>query len=761
MLKKLGLGAVMLLSSTILFAQEGLPSWEEPLKSKGEVPADFYRDYEARIAREAKDVAKRDSRFEARKQEEFLQESEFYLSRFLASGDILFGDTITNYCRELVDLLLKDDPELRAKIRVYTVRTPAVNAAATNSGILLINQGLVAEAENEAQLAAVLAHEIIHYREKHSVEQYLERERRERSSSVFGFSDDSEDELEGMNQYSQEHEFEADTRGLEDYYLPAGYSHREAEYMMDVLLYSYLPFDEIPYEKEWLERGPVNYPMEYYLEDLKPITAREDFDDSKSSHPNIKKRKEAILERETAGEDGAKYLLSEAGFKEVQKLARFESARMFLEQKQLGEAMYQSYLLDKTYGPSAFSAYLRTASLHQLAEYGQYKVLDKAVRHYEKVEGQSQQMYFLLRHLSYQDLRALAVAHSYEFWQNYPEDPKAEALFQTAMQALFETTTLQAEDFVAEFEAEAREEKIDSVREASRGRSSKIANIQTKRGQSDLLKGKEAAYHYHFVPYLSDSLFAAVYAEKAKDYAKEKEEEIEESGSEKLKNRLAQLENTQKEKKVSKNKYKKPHEALGIDRVLFITPQYAQQHRSLTGEQRTKYEKTESKRYDYYRELMKVAEVAGLRYDFLDYSNLRQGDVESFNDLMILRSFLYERIRQPKAIDFVSSAGLAQEVMAKYKTKYLVFAGTKSTQYTKAGKGTAALLSLFFYPSLPFAIANIFTPDYKSQSYILVLDTETGEVVFYDETDYKTLDAPDYLRSVLYNQLIQLKQKSI
>lgn len=748
MLKKLSLSCFFALCGYALIGQSDIPLWETPLTSVGEVPRDFYRAYEDRIERERQEIEERDSKFESQVQEQFLEESEFYLSRFLASGDILFGDTITRYCEEIVDLLLKNDPELRAKIRVYTVRTPRVNAAATNSGILLVNHGLIAEVENEAQLAAVLAHEIIHYREKHSVEQYLERERRSRASSSW-FSDDEEEGLESFNQYSQEHELDADTEGLEDYYLPAGYSHREAEYMMDILLYSYLPFDEIPYEKEWLERGPVSYPMEYYLEDLKPITAQEDFDDSKSSHPNIKKRKEAILDRETAGDDGAQYLVSEARFKHAQKLARFESTRMLIENKDLGAALYQSYLLDKTYGPTAFSSYVRAASLHQLAEYGQYKVLDKAVPHYENIEGQSQQMYFLLRHLSYQDLRALAVAHSYEMMQEYPQDPKGKELFELSMQALFEDTKLQASDFVKEFEAEAREEKIDSVAEASRGRSSKIANIQTRRGRTDLLKNKEAAYHYHFVPYFEDSIFAETFADRAREFASAEEEEDEDDYALKI---LTKLENSET------SKYKKKLQAHGIDRVVFLSPIYVQSRKPGLNEEEVKFARTEEKRFKYHEELLRVARTAKLDYTFLDYSRLRKTDQEEFNDLMILRSFLYERMRQPKGVDYVSSVDQARKVMAKYNTKYLAFTGNKTASLPGAADVLTLYYALFFPPSLPYAVGNLFVKDYESEAFILVLDTDTGEIIFYDETEFDTEDKTDYLRSVLYNQLIQIKQ---
>ncbi len=746
MLKKLSLSCCFLLTSFATFSQSELPLWEEPLKSVGEVPEDFFRNFEERVAIENDNIRKSSARFESDSQEEYVEESEFYLNRFLASGDILYGDAVSQYCNEIVDLLLKDDPELRAKIRVYTVRTPSVNAAATNSGILLVNHGLIAEAENEAQLAAVLAHEIIHYRESHSVDQYLERERRSEAASGW-FSDEDEEELENFNKYSQEHELEADTKGLEDYYLPAGYSHREAEYMMDILLYSYLPFDEIPYEKEWLERGPVSYPMEYYLEDLKPITAREDFDDSETSHPNIKKRKEAILERETAGNDGAKYLISEERFKNAQKIARFESARMYMEHKALASTLYQCFLLDKTYGPSAFSSYLRAVTLHQLADYVQFNVIDKAIPHYEKVEGQSQQIYFLLRHLSYEDIRSLAVAHSYEYIKQYPNDIKGKELFDLSMRALFEESYLQDDDFVREFEAEMREEKIDSVAEASRGRSSKIANIRTRRGTSNLLKDKEAAYHYNFVPYFGDSLFAESFSKAAKEYANEKEEDSDDNV------KVTRIRVT------TPSKYDKPVQAHGIDRVLFLTPVYAQTRKIDSDEEEVRYAKTERMRQDYHKELFKVARVAGLEYDFLDYGSLDKRDEEKFNDLMILRSYLYERIKQPKGVNYVSTVDLVKDVMAKYDTKYLVFTGNKTARMPYSLGIFTLYYSIFFPPSIPYAFGNLFVTDYESVAFMVVIDTETGELVFYDETEYSTKDSPDYLRSVLYNQLIQIKQE--
>lgn len=55
-------------------------------------------------------------------------------------------------------------------IRVYLVRTPLFNASVAPNGMMQVWTGLMLRMDNEAQLAAVLGHEIGHYLERHSVD---------------------------------------------------------------------------------------------------------------------------------------------------------------------------------------------------------------------------------------------------------------------------------------------------------------------------------------------------------------------------------------------------------------------------------------------------------------------------------------------------------------------------------------------------------------------------------------------------------------
>ncbi|MCW5574819.1 MAG: M48 family metalloprotease [Burkholderiales bacterium] len=66
-------------------------------------------------------------------------------------------------------------------MRVHIVNTPLFNASMAPNGMMQVWSGLLLRVENEAQLAAVIGHEIGHYLEKHS----LERLRDARSASAF------------------------------------------------------------------------------------------------------------------------------------------------------------------------------------------------------------------------------------------------------------------------------------------------------------------------------------------------------------------------------------------------------------------------------------------------------------------------------------------------------------------------------------------------------------------------------------------------
>lgn len=74
---------------------------------------------------------------------------------------------VQNYVQELSANLARHS-DLKVPLRVTVLQSKEINAFALPGGQLFVNSGLVLEAETEAQLAGVLAHEIAHIAARHS-----------------------------------------------------------------------------------------------------------------------------------------------------------------------------------------------------------------------------------------------------------------------------------------------------------------------------------------------------------------------------------------------------------------------------------------------------------------------------------------------------------------------------------------------------------------------------------------------------------------
>jgi Zn-dependent protease with chaperone function len=140
-----------------------------------------------------------------------------------ASPQRLIAPELDAFILTVIERLLgRPAPELR----VYVMRDAAFNAAMLPSGMMIVNTGILARVRDEAQLAAVLAHEAGHYFRNHSLD--LHREDRRRSalaSAVAPALQHYSDNFGGMGlinqaillsgfRYSRDLESEADAYGL-------------------------------------------------------------------------------------------------------------------------------------------------------------------------------------------------------------------------------------------------------------------------------------------------------------------------------------------------------------------------------------------------------------------------------------------------------------------------------------------------------------------------------------------------------------------
>jgi predicted Zn-dependent protease len=141
----------------------------------------------------------------------------------------------------LTDLVCKLSNGHCPDIRVHPVRVPRFNAMMAPNGMMLVWSGLMLRAENEAQLVAILGHEMGHYLERHQVEQLRAAKDRAVLSTLVGFIGGvgtfvgQIGLLANMFAFSREHEARADRMGMR-LMRHAGYDGREAATVWDNLL---------------------------------------------------------------------------------------------------------------------------------------------------------------------------------------------------------------------------------------------------------------------------------------------------------------------------------------------------------------------------------------------------------------------------------------------------------------------------------------------------------------------------------------------
>ncbi len=151
------------------------------------------------------------------------------------SGRIETDEALIQYVRGIVCRLA---PEYCGDLRIYIVVTPYFNASMAPNGFMQVWTGLLLRASNEAQLAYVLAHEIAHYKRRHTVQQW--RVVRNTTSALafvslataaagYGYVGDIAQlvGLAGILAYSRDMERESDDIGI-NLMAQAGYDPREA-----------------------------------------------------------------------------------------------------------------------------------------------------------------------------------------------------------------------------------------------------------------------------------------------------------------------------------------------------------------------------------------------------------------------------------------------------------------------------------------------------------------------------------------------------
>ena len=177
--------------------------------------------------------------FVSEAQEISIGKQQYLQSQQSAGGKYILDPALAAYVSEVGQKLVKvsDRPNLPFEFVIINDSVP--NAWALPGGKLAINRGLLTELKSEAELAAVLSHEIVHAAARHgakSVEQGTllaagaaiigAVTADKRNADLIGFAAQGGAALLSLR-YSRDHELEADHYGI-DYMVRAGYDPKAA-----------------------------------------------------------------------------------------------------------------------------------------------------------------------------------------------------------------------------------------------------------------------------------------------------------------------------------------------------------------------------------------------------------------------------------------------------------------------------------------------------------------------------------------------------
>lgn len=624
-----------------------------PMKCSGQIPEDFKTELAKLVDQEKS--KKSSSRIDKKREVEFAELSNHQLNSILYSGRVLYGDAMTNYVNSVADVVLKKEPELRKKVRFYVLKNTDLNAYSTQRGIIFVSLGLLAQIESEAQLAFIICHEVVHFRNNHNLASY-----KKRKEIVTGRNASISDRLESMMDYSKENELEADKEGLK-LFMKSEYGTKEINNLFDVLLYSYLPFDEIPFDSTYFNLQPgYVLPSKYFIDAIGDITAEEDVSDSMSTHPNIKKRRLAVqkLLENKNNDAGPSFILSKEEFLKIQRAARCELAIIHLQEGETEDALYAAYLLEKLYGKNKFSDKIVCSALYMMAKQKTHNEdgfqrskrsrrgnTDKELEdeYWKNVEGQSQAVYYFSYSIPSKELSILSAAKSFDYYKTYNEKFFLDR-FNSSVYDLVNSYDLNKENFRSEFKlndtATADTVKVSEDSDVKLSKISKLKKIKA----SQTVKADKSTDNYFrnaIIRYYNDSTLNSSFEYYVDE--KSKKEKLEESD-----NYIRY--NEEKEKVIARH-----GEGHNIKKFVMINPMYSRYITRSTYYNYTFYnykikdpslsplqeENIERSLVDY---LNTYAKKLDIDLNMVGVSNQREINTEMFNDYQQMMSWFSERV---------------------------------------------------------------------------------------------------------------------
>ncbi|MES2763538.1 MAG: M48 family metallopeptidase [Bacteroidota bacterium] len=710
------------------FSQQNLKDNYTPLKSSGQLPDVFTQNIRNVIQNDISELNKNGEKDRSLKST-YLLEANYEIEKIVKSGNALINDEVTNYLNKLADVILKNNPALRNELHIYTLKSPVVNAYSYDKGYIFIDVGLIAQVETEAQLAYILCHEISHYTKKHHINGYVQNKKLDRKN----YDRNSEEKLIEKCQYSKESESEADVEGFR-MFEQTDYNLKQAEKAFDVLQYAHLPFELVEFKKTFFELEKYKLPNGYFLKDVSSIKNNSNEDDTKLTHPNTAKRKQAIgdliANRSNSGKVNA--VVGQTQFEYIRDISRLELCRLYLKRRDYPNALYAAYILQTKYPNNQYVVETIAKCMYALSLYGKGKVrynsdsyLENGIPSHSDVESYPQQLYHLVNKMPANEWTIMSLNYVYRAHKKFPSSQILTA-YSDSLFKMMGQINWGIKDFVRLEKKEEVVKKVqDSIIVKDEG-SSKTDMIATIQKENNFKNYDTAYYKEAYVDlFVNDKEFVGKFPASGID-----DGTVTSSGFSSYSSGNSPKNTEVKKKKKKKSKHGEYINSENkIQKVLLLEPFYFKIDESKEDEYQ--YLTSDKKQENYIVTVNKCAEKQNFALVTLDPGLISPGEVDKLNDYSTINDWFSEKFDSDNGEAPIFNTNEINALIAKYGTQYVLKTGIVNYKSKRGRKRT------YFYA--------------------FVYDIKNNEMVYKKFETFRDKDAKDLVHAKIYQSLYELK----
>lgn len=346
-----------------------------PIELRGEIPANFLK----RIKGNVKLKYRNELRLNSSQKKQFDIATEYALREIFQNGNIYFNDPLTDYVRKVGDHVLHNS-DLKNDVTFFVSRYSTPNATTWQDGTIIVNIGLLARLENEAQLAFALAHEVSHFIQQHPYLQYGRFVKKKSDQTVT-----NQPFVQSLDR-TLNYELEADSIAI-DLMSKANYNYHQGSTVLRII--------KGDYQKETIDF------MSYFTSDkfevtqkhlCKPISYRDYMEAEEVNQKAILStdiRQRRLIQQLSRAEykpDLRNNILSERLFKKVKAIAQFEMVEQSFRESNFLRSTYEALILLNFYPNNKYLNIKVCENLYYLNNYNEMYIMNRVFFDQKKIE---------------------------------------------------------------------------------------------------------------------------------------------------------------------------------------------------------------------------------------------------------------------------------------------------------------------------------------------------------------------------------------